>query len=238
MSVTGAMKKGRLNSSGPHPVTGTTPGRSLFRDALDGAAASLNVLAKDSDPDTSTQSAMHAHPRQDRDGHGTVPAGSFAAAGRSRGRRLARPPKHGVASWRGVDDADAAASQPNYALGRERDRHTEASRMVGFERTREIVPRHLTQSATTWWSAACWSPSRWWGARRRGAYRLRPSTRGPLAAVIARIDEKRACRAHARVGVTRGKVTKPRRERPSSSSGMRHPDGRAASGPGCVVGGC
>jgi hypothetical protein len=43
-----------------------------------------------------------------------------------------------------VDDADAAASQPHYALGRERDRLTEARGMVGFERTREIVLRHLT----------------------------------------------------------------------------------------------
>jgi hypothetical protein len=122
MSDNGGSRRGRFDGSGPHPLTETTPGRSLFRDALDGAAASLNVLAKDSDPDTSTQSAMHAHPRQDRNGHGTVPAGSLAAAGHSRGRRLARPPKHGVASWRGVDDADAAASQPQGDLGRLRDR--------------------------------------------------------------------------------------------------------------------
>lgn len=85
MSDNGGSRRGRFDGSGPHPLTETTPGRSLFRDALDGAAASLNVLAKDSDPDTSTQNAMHAHPRQDRNGHGTVPAGSFAAAGRSRG---------------------------------------------------------------------------------------------------------------------------------------------------------
>jgi SAM-dependent methyltransferase len=42
-----------------------------------------------------------------------------------------------------MDDADAAALQAYYALGHERDRLSEARGLVEFERTREIVLRHL-----------------------------------------------------------------------------------------------
>jgi hypothetical protein len=93
--------------------------------------------------------------------------------------------RRAVASWLVMDDPDNAALHAYYALGRERDRLAEARGMIEFERTKEIVLRHLpTPTAVTLISAVARAgtlhavagrarPSR--GAPRPGAAPCRPA---------------------------------------------------------------